>query len=216
MGRRGIEIPVGAIFGLLKVTGPALAGDHGTKYPVECVCGVASCPYACHLVSGRTRSCGECLPRGLRTHGMSDYQEYGIWVQMCSRCQVKTNPRYHYYGGRGITVCKRWNSSFELFYADMGPRPSPKHSLERDDNDKGYSPGNCRWATRGVQMRNTRANLVVKAFGVTAPLAAHCEARNMPYELARSRIKYFGWDAERALTKPSRQAATVHKYSGTG
>jgi len=84
--------------------------------------------------------------------------EYAIWQGMVQRC---TNPRrrcYGSYGGRGITVCDRWRDSFESFLADIGPRPSMAHSLDRIDNAKGYEPGNVRWATRSEQMRNMRSN----------------------------------------------------------
>jgi len=75
---------------------------------------------------------------------------------MMRRCYKTTHQSFHDYGGRGITVCKRWHN-FENFLADMGSRPDPKLTLERVDNDKGYSPENCKWATRKEQYRNKRA-----------------------------------------------------------
>ena len=77
---------------------------------------------------------------------------------MRQRCFDKNFPQYKHYGGRGITICKEWGDSFEAFYADMGPRPTLRHTLDRIDNDKGYFPGNVRWATRQEQPKNRRTN----------------------------------------------------------
>jgi hypothetical protein len=81
--------------------------------------------------------------------------EYRIWTHMRGRCNNKTDARYADYGGRGIKVCKRWNDSFAAFYADMGKRPKGL-TLDRIDNDKGYSKKNCRWATYRDQNLNKR------------------------------------------------------------
>lgn len=81
-----------------------------------------------------------------------------------ARCENPKSSVYEYYGGRGIKVCERWKD-FELFIADMGDKPSAKHSLERIDNEGNYEPGNCVWATRAAQMRNTRRNVWVTVGG---------------------------------------------------
>lgn len=88
--------------------------------------------------------------------------EYRIWQGMKARCFRVANPAYPRYGGRGITMCERWANSFEAFLEDMGRRPSKRMSLDRIKNDKGYEPGNCRWATPLTQAQNRRASIYGK------------------------------------------------------
>lgn len=82
--------------------------------------------------------------------------EYSVWCEMKSRCSNPNNNVYKHYGGRGISVCSRWNESFEKFLQDMGRRPTPKHSIDRMDNNGNYEIDNCRWSTQDIQTRNTR------------------------------------------------------------
>ncbi len=102
------------------------------------------------LKSGNTKACG-CLHK---THGMSEHPLYSVWGQMKERCQKPTNQAYKNYGGRGISVCERWES-FENFLFDIGIPPKGL-TLERMDNDGNYEPGNCKWATRSEQRANQR------------------------------------------------------------
>jgi hypothetical protein len=104
-------------------------------------------------------------------HLVIDHPLYGIWCGMIDRCENMDNPAYANYGGRGISVCARWRGSFATFVADMGPRPSDEHQIDRwPDNDAGYSPDNCRWATKSQQMHNRRtfANNTTGERGVVA------------------------------------------------
>jgi len=92
---------------------------------------------------------------GTVTHGMSKSPTYVSWYAMITRCTNRNGSNYRLYGGRGITVCERWRTSFASFLSDMGARP-PGTTLDRIDNSQGYSPTNCRWSTRSQQARNMR------------------------------------------------------------
>src|SRR5689334_4957651 len=98
-------------------------------------------------------------------HGMWNKPEYKAWQKMKDRCYNPRSQRYDRYGARGIRVCGRWLASFEAFFEDLGPRPSPEHSLERTDNDGDYCPENCRWATRAEQNRNRSDNVLLEYEG---------------------------------------------------
>lgn len=144
---------------LLVVGGPAPRGN-GVDWTCVCDCSAIKTVSGSNLRAGETLSCG-CLNRELRaqrntTHGASKSPEYNVWLAMRRRCRSESDVKYADYGGRGIKVCARWAESFEKFLADMGPRPSAKHEIDRRDNDGNYEPGNCRWATRTQQNRNTR------------------------------------------------------------
>lgn len=130
----------------------------------KCDCGNDSITTAGRVKSGNTKSCG-CVKRsvlGISTtkHGMAGTRTYRIWKSMRNRCNNPKTPRYKDYGGRGITICKRWNK-FENFLADMGECPDGM-SIDRVNNNKGYSPSNCKWSTTSEQASNTRNTIKVK------------------------------------------------------
>jgi hypothetical protein len=154
-----------------------------------------------HL-SSESRGCKRCASK---THGMAKTPTYSIWNTMLARCENPENDSFRYYGGRGIKVCEQWKS-FSAFLADMGVRPSSKHSIDRRNTDGDYEPGNCFWATKIQQARNTRANRLLLAFGREQCIAAWAEELKIPGECIRKRIDVYGWSIERALTTPSRLA----------
>lgn len=122
---------------------------------------------------------------------------------MKERCLNPNSTRYADYGGRGIAVCDAWRESFENFFADLGPKPSAQHQLERDDNTLGYGPENCRWATRSEQGQNKRNNRNFTINGETYCLAEWCRRHNVDEKFVAARLTR-GWEIERALTAPVR------------
>lgn len=124
-----------------------------------------------------------------------------IWKGIVARCTIQSASGYANYGGRGITVCERWRNSFANFLADMGERPSENHSIERIDYNAGYSPENCRWATRIEQNRNTRANRKLTIFGETKCLSEWAEQYGINEASIRRRLDS-GWSECDAVTSP--------------
>lgn len=191
---------IGNRFSRLLVT--ATEGDGRHLWCIcRCDCGGLSRVRATSLRNGNTRSCG-CLRRDVvkdrsKSHGLHGTPEYRCWKTMRQRCTNPRNPKYPSYGGRGITVCERWNS-FEMFVADMGPRPSPRHSIDRINNDLGYSPENCRWASEKSQARNRRSSRVVTCNGESRTVAEWSELTGMNRYKITGRLR-LGWSPEAAL-----------------
>jgi hypothetical protein len=168
---------VGQTFGRLRVL--KFAGMNkfeNTTWLCKCECGNTATIRGSSLTNGHAKSCGcykldksrELLAiRNIGnqygvTHGKSQTPEYMAYFNMLSRCYSPSYRQFKDYGGRGIRVCRRWRNSIEAFLTDMGPRPSPDHSLDRIDNDGDYTPKNCRWVTRVVQTQNRRRKIVSK------------------------------------------------------
>lgn len=215
----------GQRFGRLIVL--AYAGKDGPHHMWRCACDCGGTKVARqgNLVHSGVRSCG-CLRRESEARNGTIYgllaggkpPEYKIWGAMIRRCTKPQDKSFHRYGGRGITVCDRWRygedgkRGFQCFIEDMGWRPSPTHQIERRENDQGYAPGNCCWATRTAQIRNRRSTKMVTFRGAQMPLAAAAELAGVPLKLAQSRIYGVNkWSAERALTTPPADRGWDHR-----
>lgn len=135
-----------------------------TKAMFRCDCGIEKKISVHSVKAGETKSCGCFRISKAKTHGMSKLPEYAIWISMKARCCNEGNNDYKDYGGRGITVCDRWLHSFEKFIEDMGVRENQKLTLDRVDNEKGYYPENCRWATQSEQACNRRITGVTSKY----------------------------------------------------
>ncbi len=170
-----------------------------------CDCGVIFTTLNAALVSGRTKSCG-CWNRDYNRqihtkHGKSGTREYKIWKGVAQRCNNPNNKSYKNYGGRGVRRCNRW-SKFENFWKDMKKCP-PGLTLERVANKTGnYEKRNCIWATRKIQSRNKRNNIIYTFKGKTACLKDLCEIFGKNYRLVYFRIKIFKWPVESAFSEP--------------
>jgi len=179
-------------------------GQQCTFLLCRCDCGKQKWVAYPALLWGSTKSCGclneEVRPVAAQTHGMSKVPEYTIWKSMRYRCNNPNVEDYPNYGGRGITVDPRWDN-FEVFLNDMGPRPTPPHSIERVDNDLGYTPDNCVWASPTTQARNRRNVRFYTYDGITLCIQDWANRTGIKYRKLLRRLNR-GWNFERAISKP--------------
>lgn len=182
----------------------------------RCDCGTEKTVRGEHLRSGKVVSCG-CWKRELtiersRTHGKRHTPEWSVWSHMLQRCQSPGASNYERYGARGIAVCPRWRGrdGFANFLADMGPRPTKTHSIDRIDGSLGYAPENCRWATPAQQGANRRGVIHVEHEGRTQSLRAWAIERGLLPELVHLRVRR-GLTPKQALEiEPSSRVFVVH------
>lgn len=172
----------------------------------RCDCGVEKQVNGRSLRDGRVVSCGcylkDWCSRTKTTHGWSDTSEYRIWSLMNNRCHQPEAKSFKDYGARGIFVCERWRHSFENFIADMGMRPSPKHQIERKDNNGPYSPENCTWATKLVQANNKRTTVWLEIDGQRKPLNDWSRQTGVPASVIHRRLRR-GWSHKDAAFLPN-------------
>lgn len=201
---------MGRRFGRLVAVG--FTRENGVSFWVcDCDCGKSTTAETAVLRRGMKQSCG-CLQRertieAVRIHGGADggkeTPEYSTYKRMRLRCYWTGHVSFKNYGGRGIKVCDRWlngdgeRSGFECFLSDMGPKPTPKHSIDRHpDNNGNYEPGNCRWATVLQQRRKTRKSRIVEVGDNRVCLTEACEMLGISHRKANYMIQRGAtWDA---------------------
>lgn len=202
MGRKGI-IQVGKKFGDWTVL---RRGKAPQTWVCQCSCGNARAIPNGNLTSGKSTSCG-CkkgakitaakIRHGHNRAGMAT-PEYRTWAGVKRRCLNPHDRAYKAYGGSGITICKAWADSFAQFLQDMGAKPSPKHTIDRIDNNKGYEQGNCRWATPEQQWNNTSRNVWLEYQGQRKTVRQWATHLGITYQTLYRRIE-MGWSVQRAF-----------------
>lgn len=210
----------GRPFGKWTVVGTYRRGVNGGRpaifWPCRCECGTERDVLAGSLTSGKSIDCGcgrnEKVGKRSYKHGRSADRIHVRWLGMIQRCEQKTHKGYHNYGGRGICVCARWHTFVE-FIVDMGDPPTPKHVIDRIDNDAHYSCGkceeclangwtaNCRWVTSKESANNTRKNRILEIDGVRLTVSQWAERLAVSPQLLQARRK-LGWSDAEILTTP--------------
>lgn len=179
------------------------SGGGKAMWHCRCDCGNAVVASGSNLRGGNTTSCGcfrvEVTTANNTTHGQSKSGEYHSWFAMKQRCTNSKSAMYHLYGGRGISVCERWTDSFEDFLQDMGPKPTPNHSIERRENSGNYEPDNCHWATTKQQNNNQRSNVRITHGGKTLNIAQWSSLLGIPRPTLYNRVRR-GWSLDQVLT----------------
>lgn len=199
---------VGQVFG--KLTALECLGGNARghfSYRFRCDCGNETVARISHVKSGQIKGCGCSVGRTTKHgHWIGDEPtpEWLAWHTAKNRCTNPNNQAWGDYGGRGIRMCDRWLNDFGAFIADMGPRPSPKHSLDRVNNSLGYEPGNCAWRTRIEQSRNRRDNRMVEYDGRRVCVTEAMEIAGSPVriDVVVKRLNA-GWRVDDALTRRS-------------
>lgn len=200
------EVEVGAKFGGWEVTALSATG----KILCKCVCGRTERTIRRYdLLTSKTLMCRKCSVALTKTsHGSAPNggtsPEYNTWMHMIQRCHNPGNKDYKNYGGRGIQVCSLWRESFEAFLLMVGKKPFPEATIDRTDVNKGYEPGNCTWASRTEQNRNTRSNVRIVLDGVSKVVTEWVQdpaCTVTPFTVYK-RLKR-GWEPREAIFTPS-------------
>jgi hypothetical protein len=178
------------------------------RWRFQCSCGNSVNAIYWDVVMGKKKSCGCLLREGRPRHGMSETSEYQIYHSIRNRCTNPSHIVYRYYGGRGIRVLF---SSFEEFLADVGPRPTSQHSIDRKNVNGHYEPGNVHWVTQTEQNNNKRNNHLVTWKGKTQSIVMWARELHMSDKTLTNRLTNYGWSVERSFTEPVRRVTKTPK-----
>lgn len=210
MPARGVSriAPIGKRFGRVTVISQPRPSQNSGSSSVDCRCdcGDVRPYYISNLARQNEPMCPVCRLKSRPSKGGSGHPLYNIWKGIIQRCENPHHTHFADYGARGIVMCPRWREDFFAFVADVGERPSPSHTLDRKDNDRGYEPGNVGWATQAAQMNNTRKTVTISWRGRTYTLSEAMEVTGLDRATLAWRIKR-GWAAERIMTTPSTMSA---------
>lgn len=190
----------GQRFGKLTVVSSAKNGNDGhTRWLCRCDCGRTILAESHRLARGQRRACRHCAHRKDKPGGEYRAKLLNLWWGMIKRCHDPNDRAFARYGGRNIFVCQRWRDSFDAFVIDMGNRPTPKHQIDRIDNNGPYSPENCHWVTSKQNNRNRRNNRFLTWRGRTQCVSAWAEEFHVHASALFSRLRT-GWTPERLLS----------------
>lgn len=197
----------GQKFGRLLVIGNRQFKNSRVTWDCICDCGTFRTVRDESLINGITVSCGcyqkERSRQAITTHGKSKTRLFSIWQNVKRRCYNPNFKHFHYYGGRGISMCDEWRNDFNSFYKWSTSNGYDSHlTLDRINSNGNYEPNNCRWLTRKEQSNNTRRNHVFTINNESKTIAQWCELYNVPYERVRQRVMNYDWNILDALTTP--------------
>lgn len=192
----------GKQFSNLTVLSPVGVRNGRHYFQCLCACGKMVEVPGSGLSNGHNKSCGclrtERISKIKFSHGDAGKPEYMIFQSIMARCTNPNNAAFDNYGGRGIKVCDQWLNNYTNFISDMGKRPSPSHSIDRRDNDKGYSPENCRWATLKEQANNKRTNRIITYNGESLTLSQWSDRIHIGAPTLSRRLA-LGWSDEKTI-----------------
>ena len=197
---------VGQKFGKLTVIKISGHDNHGKiTWECHCECGNATVSTTGDLRSGSSRSCG-CSRNGkimplTFARSINAVPEWLAWKNIIQRCTNPHHKAYENYGGRGIKICDEWKNDFLAFYNHIGKRPTPKHEVDRIDNEVGYVPENVRWATRKEQSNNRRSNRLITYKEKTMTISQWADEIGIDRKSIQNRIRA-GWSVDKTLTEP--------------
>ena len=206
MQMHDVEVKCGDRFGRCMILDVGIIHHEHSGAVCMCDCGRSFKALISRLRSGSTRSCGKGKCRFNSKTGLSKHPEYVLtynsWKSMIGRCTNPNKSQYKHYGARGICVCKEWKD-FGVFLADMGKRPSRRHTIDRIDNSGNYEPTNCKWSTPCEQTRNRSITVTITHNGITKTVKEWSEALNVRSSMLYQRISN-GWnDSSEILHTPS-------------